>query len=95
MRMEPLERTAGIEGGTGRLHILRHTFCSRLADRGVPAGNIQKLAGHASITTTERYMHYSDEGLEKAIAALDGEPVRCISVANEQGSRRSPVSSSV
>ena len=70
--MELIEQSVGIEGGTGRLHILRHTFCSRLADRGVPAGHIQKLAGHASITTTERYMHYSDEGLGKAIAALDG-----------------------
>jgi integrase len=92
--MELIEQSAGIEDGTGRLHILRHTFCSRLADRGVPAGHIQKLAGHASITTTERYMHYSDEGLGKAIAALEIGPVRCISVANEQGSRRSPVSSS-
>src|SRR5512135_2028600 len=92
-RFELRPRQQSREDATGRLHVLRHTFCSRLADRGVPAGHIQKLAGHASITTTERYMHYSDEGLGKAIAALDGEPVRCISVANEQGSRRSPVSS--
>lgn len=79
--MELIEQKAGIEDGTGRLHILRHTFCSRLADRGVPAGHIQKLAGHASITTTERYMHYTDDGLEKAIAALD-----CIRVGSPGGS---------
>jgi integrase len=43
----------------------------RLAEAGAPAGHIQKLAGHASITTTERYMHYSEEGKERAIALLD------------------------
>jgi integrase len=40
-----------------RLHSLRHTFCSRLAQRGAPAAAIQRLAGHQSIATTERYMH--------------------------------------
>jgi site-specific recombinase XerD len=69
--MELIEQRAGIENGTGRLHILRHTFCSRLAEAGAPAGHIQKLAGHPSIRTTKRYMHYSKEGKERAIAALD------------------------
>jgi len=89
--MELIEQRAGIEDGTGRLHILRHTFCSRLAEAGAPAGHIQKLAGHASITTTERYMHYSEEGKERAIALLGGGQVHSISVATKQGSRRSPV----
>jgi Phage integrase family/Phage integrase, N-terminal SAM-like domain len=43
----------------GNLHILRHTFCSRLAMLGVPAKAIQELAGHQSLTTTQRYMHLS------------------------------------
>lgn len=38
-------------------HALRHTFCSRLAAAGVPALEIQAAAGHASVTTTQRYMH--------------------------------------
>jgi integrase len=92
--MELIEQRAGIEDGTGRLHIPRHTFRSLLAEAGAPAGNIQRLAGHASITTAERYMHYSEEGKERAIALLDGVQVHCIGVANEQGSRRSPVVSS-
>src|SRR5437868_5101442 len=41
------ERRAGLLV-SGRLHILRHTFCSRLAMRGVPAMAIKELAGHAS-----------------------------------------------
>lgn len=41
-----------------RLHDLRHTFVSWLAkDPKVPTAIIQKLAGHASIATTNKYMH--------------------------------------
>jgi len=56
---------------TRSLHILRHTFCSHLAMRGAPARAIQQLAGHASITTTERYMHLSPAAEESAIRLLD------------------------
>jgi integrase len=43
---------------TGSLHTLRHTFISHLAmDANVPVRTIQKWAGHASIETTEKYMH--------------------------------------
>lgn len=42
----------------GSLHTLRHTFISHLAmDPNVPVGTIKDWAGHASITTTEIYMH--------------------------------------
>lgn len=40
-------------------HTLRHTFGSWLAQAGVPLRAIQKLMGHRSITTTERYAHVS------------------------------------
>jgi len=38
-------------------HLLRHTFCTWLAQAGVPVVKIQRWAGHSSITTTMRYMH--------------------------------------
>jgi hypothetical protein len=38
-------------------HDLRHEALSRLADEGVPVHELQVLAGHASITTTQRYMN--------------------------------------
>jgi integrase len=38
-------------------HDLRHEALSRLADDGVPVHELQMLAGHASITTTQRYMN--------------------------------------
>ena len=55
-------------------HQLRHTFCSRLADAGVPMPVIQDLAGHASITMTRRYTHPADERKQQAVEALLGSP---------------------
>jgi Phage integrase family len=48
-----------------------HTFCSHLAMRGAPARAIQELAGHADLTTTQRYMHLSPAAVESAIRLLE------------------------
>ena len=63
------QRVAGIEQG---VHILRHTFCSHLAMKGAPARAIQEFAGHADLSTTQRYMHLSPAATEDAIRLLDG-----------------------
>ena len=63
------QRVASIEQG---VHILRHTFCSHLAMKGAPARAIQELAGHADLSTTQRYMHLSPAATEDAIRLLDG-----------------------
>jgi integrase len=63
------QRVAGIDQG---VHILRHTFCSHLAMKGAPARAIQELAGHADLSTTQRYMHLSPAATEDAIRLLDG-----------------------
>jgi integrase len=69
-RIERAERRANMRV-SGRLHILRHTFCSHLAIRGAPAKAIQELAGHADLTTTMRYMHLSPAARDSAIKLLD------------------------
>jgi site-specific recombinase XerD len=63
------QRVAGIEQG---VHILRHTFCSPMAMKRAPARAIQELAGHADLSTTQRYMHLSPAATDDAIRLLDG-----------------------
>ncbi|MBE3118318.1 MAG: tyrosine-type recombinase/integrase [Candidatus Atribacteria bacterium] len=54
---------------TGRaFHLLRHTFCSLLAQRGVSLRKIQGWAGHSDIRTTEIYTHLAS-GYDPAIEA--------------------------
>lgn len=62
-------RRAGIKNF--HWHDLRHTFASRLAQAGVDPYTIQKLMGHKSFTTTQRYAHHYVESLRKGIAVLD------------------------
>jgi integrase len=52
-------------------HMLRHTFCSHLAMKGVPVRAIQELAGHQHLSTTQRYMHLSPAAIEGAIRVLE------------------------
>ncbi len=65
-----VERRAGLEV-TGRVHVLRHTFCAHLAMRGAPAKAIQELAGHADLSTTMGYMHLTPTARAAAIALLE------------------------
>jgi integrase len=71
-QLDTAERRAGLRKG-GRVHILRHTFCSRLAARNVAMLSIKELAGHQSLETTQRYMHLSSAAPREAIASLDQE----------------------
>ena len=52
------------------IHDLRHSFCTRLSERNVSPFLIQRLAGHKSITTTQRYTHVNSASLQEAIRAL-------------------------
>jgi integrase len=68
VRRAKLDRTSG----PITLHTTRHTFGSWLALAGIPLRTIQKLMGHKSITTTERYAHLSRENLASAVRILEG-----------------------
>jgi integrase len=69
-------------------HVLRHTFCSRLAARGAAPKAIQELAGHVHSSTTDRYLHLAPSALQTAIDLLD--PAASGAGASSRSSRSEP-----
>jgi integrase/recombinase XerD len=68
-----LERLTDEIGMINRLkpHTFRHTFCTRLINRGVPISTVSKLAGYSSVDTTMTfYINSSREGKMKAVSLL-------------------------
>ena len=53
------------------VHSLRHTMLTRLGEAGADAFTIMRIAGHASVTTSQRYVHPTPEGLERAFERLE------------------------
>ncbi len=51
-------------------HKLRHTFATRLLNRGANLREVQDLMGHANLGTTEIYLHTETERLRGAIDRL-------------------------
>ena len=54
-----------------RLHDLRHTFVSRLAEGQTTDQTIMALAGHLSRKMMERYSHVRNDAKRKAVEALN------------------------
>jgi integrase len=52
------------------LHSLRHTYGARLGEAGAGAFEIMRLMGHASVTTSQRYVHPTPEALGRAVERL-------------------------
>lgn len=53
-----------------RFHDLRHTFGSRLVEKGADIETVRSLLGHASIAVTQRYIHTTDERRRTAVERL-------------------------
>jgi excisionase family DNA binding protein len=67
-------RRAGITGL--RFHDLRHTFGSRLVQKGVDIETVRSLLGHSSIAVTQRYVHSTDERRKSAVDKLvEADPI--------------------
>jgi integrase len=47
-------------------HGLRHTGLTWMADAGVPMHNLRKIAGHGTLTTTQRYLHPDRQSVTNA-----------------------------
>jgi integrase/recombinase XerD len=50
-------------------HVLRHTYCTNLRNRGVDISLIKELAGHSDIGTTARYYLGTDKNVLRKTAA--------------------------
>ena len=54
-----------------RFHDMRHTFATRLVQRGVDLYKVQRLLGHKTSMMTQRYAHHSPESLREGVNVLD------------------------
>lgn len=66
-------KAAAAAGVSARVtpHMLRHTAATQLIEAGVDIRYIQRLLGHASLSTTEIYTHVSDGALRRVMADAD------------------------
>jgi site-specific recombinase XerD len=54
-----------------RLHDLRHSFCTKLAEAGVPESTMLDIMGHVSTAMLRRYSHIRAQARRDAIDALE------------------------
>ena len=57
-------------------YVLRHTALTQLAQAGCDAFTLARIAGHSSITITQRYIHPQADAIERAFAPLATKDVR-------------------
>jgi len=83
------------------IHSLRHTMLTRLGEAGADAFTIMRIAGHSSVTVSQRYVHPSPESLETAFERLDAlnrskrrdasvQATKTATAANRRETRKAP-----
>lgn len=69
-RLRKVAKAAAIERRVTP-HMFRHTAATLLIEEGVDIRFVQRLLGHASISTTEIYTHITDTSLKSALLQAD------------------------
>lgn len=69
-RLKQIAKSAGIQKNITP-HMFRHTAATQLLESGVDIRFVQKLLGHACITTTQIYTQVSDTSLQFALEKAD------------------------
>ena len=67
-------------------YTMRHTALTRLAEAGCDAFTLARIAGHSSITITQRYCHPQADAIERAFSKLSSGPIP-IQIAENAGQR--------
>jgi integrase len=57
-------------------YVLRHTALTQLAEAGCDVFTLARIAGHSSITITQRYVHPQADSIERAFQQASTAPLR-------------------
>jgi integrase/recombinase XerD len=64
------KKRAGVTRGRG-IHTLRHCFATHLIDAGVDVHTVKRMMGHASLSTTAKYVHVTNGKISKIVSPFD------------------------